>query len=89
MVATVSLEEVAWLPEMVLLMTVSGAPLLSMPPEFRAELREIVEPSKLQELAKPLLALEKLHKMNEWQYLLMRLFFLDQWLALFKLELPR
>jgi hypothetical protein len=52
-------------------------------------LREIVEPSKLQELAEPLLALEKLHKMNEWQNLLVRLFFLDRWLELFKLEFPR
>ena len=52
-------------------------------------LREIVELSKLQELAEPLLVLEKLHKMNEWQNLLVRLFFLDRWLELFKLEIPR
>jgi len=51
-------------------------------------LREVVEPSKLQELAEPLLALKKLHKMNEWQNLLVRLFFLDRWLKLFKLEFP-
>ena len=41
-------------------------------------LREIVEPSKLQELAEPLLALEKPHKMNEWQNLLVRSFFLNR-----------
>jgi asparagine synthase (glutamine-hydrolysing) len=52
-------------------------------------LREIVELSKLQALAEPLLALEKLHKMNEWQNLLVRLFFLDRWLELFRLEFPR
>jgi asparagine synthase (glutamine-hydrolysing) len=52
-------------------------------------LREIVEPSKLKELAEPLLALEKLHKMNEWQNLLVRLFFLDHWLELFKPAFPR
>src|SRR5439155_9207542 len=52
-------------------------------------LREIIEPSKLQELAKPLLALKNLHKMDEWHKLLVRLFFLDRWLELFKLEFPR
>jgi len=51
-------------------------------------LREIVEPSRLNDLAEPLLALKKLHKMNEWQNLLVRLFFLDRWLDLFKLEIP-
>jgi hypothetical protein len=51
-------------------------------------LREIVEPSKLKELAEPLLTLDNLHKMDERQNLLIRLFFLDRWLELFRLEFP-
>ena len=49
-------------------------------------LQEIIELSKLQELAKPLLTSKKLHKMDERQNLVVRLFFLDRWLELFKLK---
>lgn len=51
-------------------------------------LREIVQVSELQRLAKPLLASKKGHRMDECQKLLVRLFFLDRWLERFQPALP-
>jgi asparagine synthase (glutamine-hydrolysing) len=76
-------------PQSVWLRTTLRSTILNWVQQPSERLQEIIEPSKLQELAKPLLALKKLHKMNEWQNLLVRLFFLDRWLELFKLEFPR
>ena len=75
-------------PQSVWIRTTLRSTILNWAQQPSERLREIVEPSKLQELAKPLLALEKLHKMDEWQNLLIRLFFLDRWLELFKPKLP-
>ena len=51
-------------------------------------LREIIEPSQLKRLAETSLGSGHLHRMDEGQKLLVRLFFLDRWLELFKLDFP-
>jgi asparagine synthase (glutamine-hydrolysing) len=52
-------------------------------------LQEIVERSRLKDMAESLMALKNPHKMDECQKLLIRLFFLDRWLELFKADIPK
>lgn len=51
-------------------------------------LREIIELPELQHLARPLLNLKNIHKMDECQKLIVRLLFLDRWLERFQPALP-
>jgi asparagine synthase (glutamine-hydrolysing) len=50
-------------------------------------LQAIIDPSRLKRFAEQLLWSNTLHKMDERQLVLMRLYFLDRWLALFKVDL--
>jgi asparagine synthase (glutamine-hydrolysing) len=49
-------------------------------------LREIVDQQRVKSMAEELFASKKLHKMDERQFLLLRLFFLDRWLGLFEVH---
>jgi asparagine synthase (glutamine-hydrolysing) len=75
-------------PQSVWIRTTLSPTILHWVQQPSERLREIVELSKLKELAEPLLTLHNLHKMDERQNLLIRLFFLDRWLELFRLEFP-
>ena len=50
-------------------------------------LQEIIDPSRLKRFAEQLLGANTLHKMDERQLGLVRLYFLDRWLTLFKVDL--
>jgi asparagine synthase (glutamine-hydrolysing) len=50
-------------------------------------LQEIIDPSRLKRFAEQLLGSNTLHKMDERQLGLVRLYFLDRWLTLFKVDL--
>ena len=50
-------------------------------------LQAIVDPSHLKRFAEQLLWSNTLHKMDERQLVLVRLYFLDRWLTLFKVDL--
>jgi hypothetical protein len=50
-------------------------------------LQEIVDPSRLKLFAEQLLRSNTLHKMDERHMVLVRLYFLDRWLTLFKVNL--
>jgi asparagine synthase (glutamine-hydrolysing) len=72
-------------PQSVWIRTTLRPIILNLVQQPSERLREIIEPSKLKALAEPLLTLDNLHKMDERPNLLVRLFFLDRWLKLFRL----
>jgi asparagine synthase (glutamine-hydrolysing) len=49
-------------------------------------LGEIVDQQRVKSMAEELFASKKLHRMDERQFLLLRLFFLDRWLSLFEVH---
>ena len=51
-------------------------------------LQQIVDRSRVESLAASLLATDHLHKMDENQFLFIRLFFLDRWLQRFDVQIP-
>ncbi|MGE3539042.1 MAG: asparagine synthase (glutamine-hydrolyzing) [Candidatus Tectimicrobiota bacterium] len=75
-------------PQSVWLRTTLRPTILRWARQPSERLREIVDPGKLKALTETLLISRPLHKMDERQKLLVRLFFLDRWLELFKLDLP-